>query len=139
MQCENQLSSASLSKVIRLAEALGDEGGSITASLVVQRITREVLWGLNSSLGISGRNDTMFLQLEGFISYHRYEDALGEEKSKSVYRGQKFDLVGLPIPLDQNSPHSSQEALITPYRSHLIKLKSLLNLVTFIRVIYRWS
>ena len=100
MQSENPFSSASLSKVLRLAEVLEGETGSITASLVVQRITREVMWGLNSSLGISSGNGTMLLQLEGFISYHRYEDALGEEKSKSVYRGQKFDLVGLPIPLD---------------------------------------
>ena len=100
MPSESPFSSASLSKVIRLAEILGDEGGSITASMVVERITREVLWGLNSSLGISGGNGTMSLQLEGFVSYHRYDDALGGEKPKCLYRGPKLDLVGLPIPLD---------------------------------------
>lgn len=100
MQSESPFSSASLSKVLRLAEVLGTDGGSITASMVLQRINREVLWGLNSSLGISGGTGTMLLQLEGFISYHKYEDDLGEEKSKDVYRGQRFDLVGLPIPLD---------------------------------------
>ena len=105
MQSESLFSSASLSKVLRLAEVLGDDGGSITASLVLQRITREVMWGLNSSLGISGGTGTMLLQLEGFISYHKYEDDLGEEKSKDIYRGQKFDLVGLPISLDPSKIH----------------------------------
>ncbi|KAF8428218.1 hypothetical protein EV426DRAFT_332991 [Tirmania nivea] len=117
MQSENPFSSASLSKVLRLAEVLGGEGGSITASLVLQRITREALWGLNSSLGISGGNGTMLLQLEGFISYHRYEDALGEQKSKDVYRGQKFDLGNIPLELKTPGPvHSPKQntPLISP-------------------------
>ena len=121
MQSENPFSSASLSKVLRLAKVLGDEGGSITASLVIQRITREVMWGLNSSLGISSGTGTLLLQLEGFVSYHKYEDDLGEERSKDVYRGQKFDLVGLPILPDlpisssSSSGNSHYPIQITPH------------------------
>lgn len=130
MQSDSLFSGASLNKVLRLAEVLGDEGGSITASLVVQRITREVMWGLNSSLGISGGNGTMLLQLEGFVSYHRYEDALGEEKPVNVYKGAKFDLVGLPIPLDPKFPYCLPfTRLIIPFIYNSTFIEGILNIV----------
>lgn len=93
MHTECPLASEPLSKILRLAEILGGEGGNITASMVVQKITREAMWGLNSSLGISGGHGTMLLQLEGFVSYHRYNDA-HESGDEDVYRGSKFYLVG---------------------------------------------
>lgn len=101
MHTEGPFASASLSKILRLAEILGGEGGSITASMVVSKITREAMWGLNPSLGISGGTGTMSLQLEGFVSYHRYNDAheSGDENTQDVYRGSKFYLVGLPVSL----------------------------------------
>ena len=86
-------SSTSCAKLLRLAEVL-DQCGSITASTVIQRINREAMWGLHSSLGISGSNGSMLLHLEGFVSYHSYDDG-GEDKD--IYRGTKFNLVGDPL------------------------------------------
>lgn len=104
MHTEGPFASASLSKILRLAEILGGEGSSITASMVVSKITSQAsqaMWGLNPSLGISGGNGTMSLQLEGFINYHRYNDAHegGDENTQDVYQGSTFHLVGLPVSL----------------------------------------
>ncbi|KAF8472705.1 hypothetical protein BDZ91DRAFT_790552 [Kalaharituber pfeilii] len=134
-QGEPPLTHPSLGKVLRLAELLGEEDGAAAAALVVQRITREVMWGVHSSLGVTGDGGVLLLNLEGFVSYHRREDAAAaavdgaQGKPSYVYRGQKFSLGNLRIELDHGAAAAaahtprhtpglgSPESVATPYSS----------------------
>jgi len=114
---------AAISKIYALASLLDQDNGAAQQTtggygqphpantLAIQRISRAVLWGLRSSLGITPGNGTLALHLEGHIVYTRdVDDGDGmhsragrwdrsgggqqyDRKEEIVYKGDKFQLV----------------------------------------------